>query len=55
MVEITFRHSKILAVEDYRICNQKLVKLKNIYFENVMYQWLKIKPKFIICYQVVCI
>ena len=41
MVETIFRHSKILLVEDYRICYQKLVKLRNIYFENVMYQWLK--------------
>ena len=41
MVEKIFWHSKILAVEDYRLCYQKLVKLGNIYFENVMYQWLK--------------
>ena len=41
MVEIAFWHSKILAVEDYRICYQKLVKLRNIYLKNVMYQWLK--------------
>ena len=40
-VKITFRHIKILVVEDYRICYQKLVKLRNIYFGNVMYQWLK--------------
>ena len=39
MVEIAFRHSKILAAEDYRICYQRLIKLRNIYFENVMYQW----------------